>query len=367
MSSGEINLTNFIFLRSIDKKYLLNVSIILIGIIMNFIPFYLLGDNGIKQASIQDDNEIEVDISNTRFRDINLLFIGLCTPTLLDLLIECIFMFRTRSPDFIMKNNDTTSISAVRFNFIERLIFAMGVFLRAAFVLLPNSSNDWIVLSLYKSCTNSVLILNFCPIVLFLQRKSSIFGYHTSTFVIFMITLGCVIQTNIILSFPRNSFNQIEIRDIVDILSKVLIHIGIGIFLIMTIRWSTKYYHEFRLNHTKEIGYITNFVQLYVPTTYILTNIIFCVTSLIWFNYSDSISLQVEFRLILAQYLACAIVFVIDIRVRHTEVLQGLVSRINIIFDSMTILCMTNNMVLCFPSLYIFLLHSHYLIPKRLL
>lgn len=324
-----------------------NFVICVVGAILSFAPM-MIGVN-----DCRENREILDSLRASRFyRDASLATFMITIPSAVDAIIDVVQAFVAYASKKILKPTVLTSVkhisaktTAVRLSPMERLGFTVGVASLCAFSLSPSLDTefDGVSLALYYSITNFNTICTMCPLVFFLKRCTKLWTPFRSFLVIFLINFGSVVSA-VSYSFPINSPSYFILC------MTAATCIGSATFIMVFICWifirqfmtsnyrikksdfANESWGSFICQTMRQSKKYGKFYNNYVPVMHTIALLTFSLTNVAWyFILTDIVYITTMFTIL--QFIAAIILFVVEIRIRQSEVQRGLVSTFILISD----------------------------------
>ena len=248
-------------------------------------------------------------------------FLGMSLPALLDLLVD-VYVSITQSK---AETNTNKALEIVRLSLLERFVFIVSVVCNALYFLFPL---DWNVMLLYTIRQVTMYLntlLSTAPLILFLERTTSVFSPFFTTLIIFLLSLGGSMSCyQFDLAQDSLSFSVLNIDYQYILLATYLLVIAACLwnfvqFLLQrrtmakldgTEKHHLDPFHDFSVNH--------------VPACHMVALCLICVINMCWYLSVSRLPPSTTNLLYALLLFATALVFVIEMRVRQNEVMHGL-------------------------------------------
>ena len=311
----------------------LNVLVCAVGIIFCFAPVFAGLVDGDENSEI-----LEELLNSSFFRDASLSTLLVTIPSAVDAVIDMFLDVLDAVTKQISREKFSRSVrhlssktTAVRLSPSERLGFIIGISALSYF-------STWsrfqpLTLAFYYSFANFSTIMSVCPIVFFLKRCTKIWTPLRSFSLILCISGGSVLSS-LSFCFKIGSYEYIVLTYLAASL------IGLAVLVLLAVcaisirqyvkgeSWKSSFFSGGWLTYFRDsIQHSRDSVKFYkhcVVEIHTIGLIVLCVTNLAWYFIEDNyVSITSYFMCM--QTAIAVVIFVVEIRMRQTEVLRGLV------------------------------------------
>ena len=279
-------------------------------------------------------------VYESRFRELNILFLGVSLAPLADVLLDLYNVWRkggtTASPDGPDTIESRSERKIVRMHAAEKLCFLVGMMLQSSFVLFPTAFGNCLILFLIQNATSEVnTVLTFVPVLFFLQRTTDVFTPLLTTVLCLLVNVA---------SAAKSCCYMVPVDTItyqrMDLASTVLFLLTFSVFVAAILLSFARHVKEhwlhgggFRIVEEGAAGsndfgsrQFAYFSQVIVPGWHAGALTVLVLVDIAWYALPDSILLpEWEFSTLLgAQLGATVLVLLIDMRVRNAEISHNL-------------------------------------------
>ena len=339
----------------------LNVLVCAVGIIFCFAPVFAGLVDGDENSAILEELQ-----NSTFFRDASLSTLLVTIPSAVDAVIDmflnvCDAVTKTVSHEKFSSSvrHLSSKTTAVRLSPSERLGFIIGISSLSYFSIW--STFQPLSLAFYYSFANFSTIMSVCPIVFFLKRCTKLWTPFRSFSLILCISGGSVLSS-LSFCFKIGSYEYVLLTYLAST------SIGLATFVLLvvcaiSIRPFVKNNHEswkkcffsgalvtyFRssIQHSRES---VKFYKHCVVEIHTIGLIVLCVTNVAWYFIEDDV-VSVTSYFMCIQTAIAVMIFVVEIRIRQTEVLRGLVRSYRALLCLLLMMYLTPNTPLSDPLL----------------
>lgn len=314
---------------------LLSLTMCVLGTALSFLPLCV----GIVDG--EDNRTLYQDLIRSVFyREAALSSFLITIPSAIDVLIDAFILLvnliKTRFDAGKSKyvKHISHSSSMLRLSIGERFTFILGISCVATFILCqPSDAYNAAYLALYFSLSNVSTILTVCSLLIFLERCTDVWT-PTKTFLVVLFTNLGSIASSWSYCYAING----RAYFVLNTLAASLICAAATTFVILctiSIAQSLRSHFHSKERRYKWLGLVcelfsepgggSKFYKHFVPGIYTFALFSIAVSNVVW--YFMEINLVVlTAALICLQTAVAVIVFVVEIRIRHNEVVSGLVS-----------------------------------------
>ena len=271
--------------------------------------------------SIITDDDIVRGTSDLEYTMIMGPFLGLCLSPLLDLFVD-VYVAITQPT---MEMNTNNPLKIVRLTLLERFVFVVGIVCSALYFFLPLDWNVMILYTVRQVTTNLNNLLSTAPIIMFLERTTSIFSPFFTTLVLFFLSLGTTMSC-----YQYNIAKDTIIFGKINVDYQYIL-LGTYILILSACLWSLvqSFYssHEKLEETTKKKLHLDPFHMFsvnHVPACHSFALCLICVVNMSWYLSVTKYSTSTTNLLYMLQLFASALVFVIEMRIRQNEIMHGL-------------------------------------------
>jgi CheY-like chemotaxis protein len=302
-------------------------AIIFLSVIACFVPFYMYGSlwvegypvgafeyltaytNATRLSSssmyaITQDDQAYFQVNTKTTTVLGSLFMGMAIPNAIDIMIETYLYWLNRK-------NELDNV--VRLNRVERFVFILGVFVYGAVYCFPSNMNIMSKSYLNWSFEPVNTILTTSPILIFLERNTTVF---TSAWTLFLVSLSCV--GGIIYNLEGIVSSDLPLHDTLDRCGKYLLVSQSSLIILTSVL--CLYKNVKRSGSGVDMGtwlegseVVTKFYANQVIALHMISLTLVSVINIAWYCTSGNVNNTTGIFLVLST----TSVFVIEMRIRY--------------------------------------------------
>ena len=249
-------------------------------------------------------------------------FLGMCLPSLMDLMVEMYVAIGRKASTEIHRN---TASTVIRLSMLERSVFIIGVICNSFYFLMPI---DWNVMVIFivreiTEIISSVFVT--APLIMFLERTTNVFSPLFTTLIIFLLSCGNAIGCMSYNAAYDTDFHKENVVSLYMLIACYLLIISACLwsFLQFLFRQHTKVESVKDETNNHDLDPFVNFSTTRVPAAHVVALSVNCGIVLYFFLLPKPPP-SVFNLLYTLQFFAAALVFAIEMRVRQNEVVIGL-------------------------------------------